>query len=307
VNPDEPSFYYTTDHLGSSSYITNDLGQTTQIIAYMPYGEDWVNRNFTQNFRSSYKYNGKEKDPESGYYNYGARYYGGNLPIWLSVDPMSDKYPHLTSYNYCSNNPVVLRDPDGKDGVGVVKNNTITIKATYYVVTSSNRDYKNTPSYSYIYSKNDVTKMEKSINKTLNDANYKVTEGEYAGYDVKFDLKFIPSDHTNYLNLAEKEEYNGIPIGNTFEKSLPEINNNLVSDNPTKTRIAGVAIGKKSIIMNSRLDFKRERTHEIFHTLFFDRDNAKEGIGNYDPGTDMPNQEDINILINNRQLQKVEE
>jgi RHS repeat-associated protein len=114
VNPDEPSFYYTTDHLGSSSYLTNDLGQTTQIIAYMPYGEDWVNRNFTQNFRSNYKYNGKEKDPESGYYNYGARYYGGNLPIWLSVDPLSDKYPHLTPYAYCAGNPVMLVDPDGR-------------------------------------------------------------------------------------------------------------------------------------------------------------------------------------------------
>ncbi|MFA5540141.1 MAG: RHS repeat-associated core domain-containing protein [Bacteroidales bacterium] len=119
VNPDEPSFYYTTDHLGSSSYLTNDLGQTTQIIAYMPYGEDWVNRNFTQNFRSNYKYNGKEKDPESGYYNYGARYYGGNLPIWLSVDPLSDKYPHLTPYAYCAGNPIMLVDPDGREVVNV--------------------------------------------------------------------------------------------------------------------------------------------------------------------------------------------
>ena len=133
VNPDEPSFYYTTDHLGSSSYLTNDLGQTTQIIAYMPYGEDWVNRNFTQNFRSNYKYNGKEKDPESGYYNYGARYYGGNLPIWLSVDPLSDKYPHLTPYNYCANNPVMLVDPDGREwdiefGTGFLGLKTQTVR-----------------------------------------------------------------------------------------------------------------------------------------------------------------------------------
>ena len=28
---------------------------------------------------------------------------------------MSDKYPHLTSYNYCANNPVMLVDPDGRD------------------------------------------------------------------------------------------------------------------------------------------------------------------------------------------------
>ena len=138
VNPDEPSFYYTTDHLGSSSYLTNDLGQTTQIIAYMPYGEDWVNRNFTQNFRSNYKYNGKEKDPESGYYNYGARYYGGNLPIWLSVDPLSDKYPHLTPYNYCANNPIMLVDPDGRDlDVATNEESKYDLKS---IVNETNRD-----------------------------------------------------------------------------------------------------------------------------------------------------------------------
>jgi len=36
------------------------------------------------------------------------------LSIWLSVDPMSDKYPNLTPYAYCANNPVKFIDPDGR-------------------------------------------------------------------------------------------------------------------------------------------------------------------------------------------------
>ncbi|MDD4156563.1 MAG: polymorphic toxin-type HINT domain-containing protein [Candidatus Cloacimonetes bacterium] len=33
--------------------------------------------------------------------------------IWLSVDPLSDKYPSLSPYAYCANNPVILKDPNG--------------------------------------------------------------------------------------------------------------------------------------------------------------------------------------------------
>ena len=64
---------------------------------------------------SSYCYNGKEKDYESGFHYYGARYYNSELSVWLSTDPMADKYPSLTPYNYCANNPVKLIDPNGME------------------------------------------------------------------------------------------------------------------------------------------------------------------------------------------------
>ena len=44
-----------------------------------------------------------------------ARHYHPTLSIWLSVDPMSDKYPELSPYTYCGNNPVKLVDPDGRE------------------------------------------------------------------------------------------------------------------------------------------------------------------------------------------------
>ena len=58
-------------------------------------------------------FTGKEKDSETGYYYFGARYYNSDLSIWLSVDPMADKYPSLSPYNYCAWNPMKLVDPDG--------------------------------------------------------------------------------------------------------------------------------------------------------------------------------------------------
>ena len=56
---------------------------------------------------------GKEKDSETGYHYFGARYYNSDLSLWLSVDPMADKYPSLSPYNYCAWNPMKLVDPDG--------------------------------------------------------------------------------------------------------------------------------------------------------------------------------------------------
>ena len=60
--------------------------------------------------------NGKEKDWESGFHYYGARYYWSEmLTGWLSVDPMSDKYPSISPHAYCAWNPVRLIDPEGRE------------------------------------------------------------------------------------------------------------------------------------------------------------------------------------------------
>jgi RHS repeat-associated protein len=66
-------------------------------------------------WNAPYTFSGKEKDVETGYGYFGARYYDSGLSIWLSVDPMSDKYPSMSPYNYCGNNPIILVDPDGRD------------------------------------------------------------------------------------------------------------------------------------------------------------------------------------------------
>ena len=63
----------------------------------------------------SYTFSAKEKDSETGLSYFGSRYYSSGLSIWLSVDPMSDKYPSLSPYTYCANNPVKLVDPDGRE------------------------------------------------------------------------------------------------------------------------------------------------------------------------------------------------
>ena len=68
---DEPAFFYHDDHLGSTSYLTDDDGYVTQTLNYLPYGEDWVDlqNHFETRYPllGVYAFNGKEKDYESGF------------------------------------------------------------------------------------------------------------------------------------------------------------------------------------------------------------------------------------------------
>ena len=99
---DVPSlYYYHPDHLGSTTWVTDESGEPVEYIHYMPYGELWVDQQAT-GYSERYRFTGKERDSESGYDYFGARYYSSTLPIWLSVDPLSDKYPHISPYAYCS-------------------------------------------------------------------------------------------------------------------------------------------------------------------------------------------------------------
>ena len=62
----------------------------------------------------TYTFSAKERDSETGLSYFGSRYYSGDLSVWLSVDPMSGKYPSTSPYAYCRNNPIILMDPNGE-------------------------------------------------------------------------------------------------------------------------------------------------------------------------------------------------
>jgi RHS repeat-associated protein len=65
-------------------------------------------------WNTPYLFNAKELDEETGLYYYGARYYDGRTATWLGVDPMWEKYPGVSAFAYCTNNPVKYIDPDGR-------------------------------------------------------------------------------------------------------------------------------------------------------------------------------------------------
>ena len=108
------TYCYHSDHLGSATWITTGAGQPVEYLHYLPYGELWGDQR-TTSYSERFRFTGKERDTETGYDYFGARYYSSTLPTWLSVDPLSDKYPNVSPYAYCNWNPVIKVDPNGMD------------------------------------------------------------------------------------------------------------------------------------------------------------------------------------------------
>ena len=108
----EETFFYHSDHLGSTSYITDDKANITQYDAYLPYGELLVDEHSSSE-ELPYKFNGKELDEETGLYYYGARYMDPKISMWLGVDPLTEKYISVSGYVYCIGNPIRFVDPNG--------------------------------------------------------------------------------------------------------------------------------------------------------------------------------------------------
>jgi RHS repeat-associated protein len=79
-------------------------------VAYSVYDESL--KNCTGAYR--YGFNGKENDLEiTGWQDYGEREYDERLCRFISVDPISDEYPHYTPYAFAGNKPIECIDLDG--------------------------------------------------------------------------------------------------------------------------------------------------------------------------------------------------
>ena len=109
----EETFFYHSDHLGSTSYITDDKANITQYDAYLPYGELLVDEHSSSE-DLPYKFNGKQFDDETGLYYYGARYMNPITSLWYGVDPLAEKLPLTSVYSYCMANPIKLVENDGR-------------------------------------------------------------------------------------------------------------------------------------------------------------------------------------------------
>ena len=187
---------YHVDHLGSTSLVTDIDGEITQHVAYIPYGEVFVEQR-NGSWNTPYLFNAKELDEETGLYYYGARYLDPTHAAWLSVDPLFEKYVGMTPYNYCSENPVKIVDPNGKGGVKsevdghkMIEENVVIQVYKLKPIRNNMSEAKKSRREKWNNFLGDINKMK--IDKVKSDlekgfANAKNTDGE----TVEFKLNYI--------------------------------------------------------------------------------------------------------------------
>lgn len=106
----EKKLFYHSDHLGSTTLVTNESGDVVEDNLYLPYGAL-----YTGSGTSRFLYTGKEFDADTELYYYGARYYDPDFMHFVQPDKVKNIYDpqNLNPYSYVLNNPYKYVDENG--------------------------------------------------------------------------------------------------------------------------------------------------------------------------------------------------
>jgi RHS repeat-associated protein len=184
VSHDDPSIqdslmlgsrnYELTNHLGnvmsvisdkkigndSSSIVNFYVAEVLSQVDYYPFGMEMPSRRYEAGAGYRYGFNGKENDNEvkgeGNQQDYGMRVYDPRLGRFLSVDPLTNKYPALTPFQFASNCPIAGIDLDGGE--------ILPVNSSIYLQTYSG--FQTSLGQVNIY---DVKKVYENIPKALRD------------------------------------------------------------------------------------------------------------------------------------------
>ena len=112
-----PVEYYHLDAVGTVLAVTNEAGALVEEHDYDVFGQEVGAQAGTQPKRFA----GKERDGETGWDYFGARYYGSKVGRFTATDPVMDLKASLVipqkwnRYAYALNNPLKFVDPDGRE------------------------------------------------------------------------------------------------------------------------------------------------------------------------------------------------
>lgn len=121
----------------------------------------------------------------------------GQKGIWQNVDPKAGDYPHVSPYGYCMGNPVILKDPDGRD-TEVVQ----TGQNTYRVVGGT---------------------ANKDLNVYVVDPNFFKRTGQILGITLT-SYSFKNEDGSSVIgSIIDLSDFSGKRFWTQFQRDTPDI------------------------------------------------------------------------------------
>ena len=200
--------FYVQDHLGNNRAVVSQTGAVEQQAQYYPSGA--VMTSISEGIsQQPYLYSGKELDRMHAldWYDFGARHYDAALLRWHSMDPLCEKYYHISPYAYCINSPVNVIDKDGKRAEVSIRDNSITISSTI-VMFGPNANYK----------------LSQYFQKSIYDTWGALKEFEYNGrkYSITWNIKVRTNIKIKSIDNAKNQnpEFNYLRVDKTENSAV---------------------------------------------------------------------------------------
>ena len=91
------------------------FAKITQANSYGVFGEELPSISYykAQWKKDEFRFTGKENLPETGYTDFGARFYDNIVPRFITIDPLAEISRRFSPYVYANDNPLRYIDPDG--------------------------------------------------------------------------------------------------------------------------------------------------------------------------------------------------
>ena len=103
---------------GNNIGVYDKTGKLVQRTDYYASGEPWLEPVYGSGAAGNrYLFGGKERMAGGALneYDFEARNYVASFQRFTTIDPVAEKFPHLSPYSYCNGNPINFVDLTGKN------------------------------------------------------------------------------------------------------------------------------------------------------------------------------------------------